>query len=66
MKTIAATVDIRLDRIAALDPEQALPALNYSRLYKAATVELQRLGQPIPWGAGLGGESFVSTSPRRS
>jgi len=58
VKTIAATVDIRLDRIAALDPEQALPALNYSRLYKAATVELQRLGQPIPWGAGLGGESF--------
>ncbi|MEE4146885.1 MAG: AraC family transcriptional regulator ligand-binding domain-containing protein [Halieaceae bacterium] len=58
VKTIAATVDIRAERIAALDPEQALPALNYSRLYKAAALELQRLGQPIPWGAGLGGESF--------
>jgi len=55
---IAATVDLSLKRIAALDPEQGLPALNYSRLYKAATVEMQRLGQPIPWGAGLGGESF--------
>jgi len=55
---IAAAVDLSLDRIAALDPEQGIPALNYSRLYKAATVEMQRLGQPIPWGAGIGGESF--------
>ena len=55
---IAATVDMGADRIAALDPEQALPALNYSRLYKAAALEMQRLGQPVPWGAGLGGESF--------
>jgi len=61
VKSIAATADISADRIAALDPEQALPALNYSRLYKAATVELQRLGQPIPWGAGLGSESFELT-----
>jgi len=55
---IAATVDMGAARIAALDPELALPALNYSRLYRAAAAALQRLGQPIPWGAGLGGESF--------
>jgi len=56
--SVAASVELSPARVAALDPDQPLPALNYSRLYKAATVEMQRLGQPIPWGAGLGGESF--------
>ncbi|MCB1732109.1 MAG: AraC family transcriptional regulator ligand-binding domain-containing protein [Pseudomonadales bacterium] len=55
---IAGAVDLSLARIAALNPEQGLPALNYSRLYKAASAEMQRLGQPIPWGAGLGSEAF--------
>lgn len=55
---IASTVDIRPERIAALAPEHPLPALHYSRLYKAAAVAMQQLGQPVPWAAGLGGEAF--------
>lgn len=58
IQMVAAKVDIRPDRIAALAPEQALPALQYSRLYKAAAVEMQQFGQAIPWAAGLGGEAF--------
>lgn len=57
-QAISATVDIRPERIAALAPEHALPALHYSRLYKAAAVEMEQLGQPVPWAAGLGGEAF--------
>ena len=55
---IAAAVDLRTERIAALDPEQALPAKQYSRLYKAAALQMQQLRQPLPWGAGIGGEAF--------
>ncbi len=55
---LAATVELRLDRIEALAPDHALPALHYSRLYKAAAVKMQELEQRLPWGAGLGSESF--------
>lgn len=58
IQAIAASADMRSERIAALDPNHALPARHYSGLYRAAVREMQRLDQPIPWGAGLGGESF--------
>tara|TARA_R110002049_G_scaffold237542_6_gene410636 strand:- start:357 stop:1442 length:1086 start_codon:yes stop_codon:yes gene_type:complete len=55
---LAATVELRIDRIAALDPEHALPAIHYSRLYKAAAVKMQELEGRLPWAAGLGSETF--------
>ena len=57
-ETIAASVDLRVDRIAALEPEHPLPARHYSRLYRAGAKQMQQLKQPLPWAAGLGGESF--------
>ncbi|MDE0952247.1 MAG: AraC family transcriptional regulator ligand-binding domain-containing protein [Halioglobus sp.] len=57
-QTVAATVDLRQDRIEALAPDYALPALHYSRLYKAAAEEMQQLKQGLPWAAGLGSEAF--------
>lgn len=58
VQAVAATLDIRPDRITALAPDQELPVLHYARLYKAAAVEMQQLGHPVPWAAGLGGEAF--------
>lgn len=58
VQTVASAVDLRPDRIAALDPEHPLSAIHYSRLYKAAARQMQQLRQSLPWGAGLGGESF--------
>jgi AraC-like DNA-binding protein len=55
---VAGSVNIRPARVHALDPEERLPALQYARLYKAAVAELQKLRQPIPWGAGIGTEAF--------
>ena len=55
---LAATVDLSLDRISELDPEHPLPAIQYSRLYKVAAVEMQKLEQRVPWAAGLGSEAF--------
>lgn len=55
---IAGAVNLVPGRIAKLDPEQPLPAQQYSRLYKEAVVHMQKFGQPLPWGAGLGSEAF--------
>ncbi|MCB1700878.1 MAG: AraC family transcriptional regulator ligand-binding domain-containing protein [Halioglobus sp.] len=57
-EAIAASVELNSDRIAALDPEHPLPARHYSSLYRAGVRQMQQLNQPIPWAAGLGGESF--------
>jgi AraC-like DNA-binding protein len=56
--SVAATVDLKVERIASLAPGHALPALHYSRLYKAAAEKMQELEQGLPWAAGLGSESF--------
>ncbi|MAT95273.1 MAG: hypothetical protein CME59_22100 [Halioglobus sp.] len=55
---VAARVNIVPARLAALAPDSPLPALQYARLYKAAVGEMQTLGHPIPWGAGVGSEAF--------
>ncbi len=55
---ILATVNIVPERIAQLPPDQGLPAQHYSRLYKATVSQMQTLGQPLPWAAGLGSEAF--------
>lgn len=55
---VAATVELKPDRIAALAPDHALPAMHYARLYKAAALEIEALGRGLPWAAGLGGETF--------
>ena len=53
---VAATVNLVPERIAQLGPEQRLPAQQYSRLYKATVVQMQTLGQPLPWA--IGSEAF--------
>jgi AraC-like DNA-binding protein len=58
VEAIAAEVGISPQRIAELPGDTRLPALHYSRLYKAAVVEMQTLLEPIPWAAGVGSESF--------
>ena len=57
-QTIGATVNLRPERLVELSPDHPLPAQQYSRLYKAAVVQLQTLDQPLPWGAGIGSEAF--------
>ncbi|MDH4040168.1 MAG: AraC family transcriptional regulator, partial [Gammaproteobacteria bacterium] len=55
---IASVVNLAPDRLAKLDPEQALPAQQYSRLYKEGVLRMQQLKTPLPWAAGLGSEAF--------
>lgn len=55
---IAATVNLSPGRIAELPPDEPLPAQQYSRLYKQAVLQMQKLKHPLPWGAGVGSESF--------
>jgi hypothetical protein len=58
MDQIIAAVNILPERVAQLGPEQGLPAQQYSRLYKAAVRQMETLGEPIPWAAGIGSEVF--------
>ena len=51
---IVATVNLVPEKISELDPDHALPAQHYSRLFKAAVLQMQTLGQPLPWAANLG------------
>ncbi|MFT4519690.1 MAG: AraC-like DNA-binding protein [Halioglobus sp.] len=55
---VAARVNIVPQRLLNLDSEQLLPAIQYARLHQQSVVEMQKLGHPIPWGAGLGSEAF--------
>lgn len=55
---IVSTINIVPERIAQLPSDQGLPAQQYSRLYKATVLQMQTLGQPLPWAAGLGSEAF--------
>lgn len=57
-RQIARRLNMVPERILALDSSQALPAQQYARLYKEAAREMQTLGHPIPWAAGLGSEAF--------
>ncbi|TXS91474.1 AraC family transcriptional regulator [Parahaliea aestuarii] len=45
-------------RLASLPPDYPLSALQYSRLYKAAAEQMQTVKRTLPWGAGIGSESF--------
>jgi AraC-like DNA-binding protein len=56
--SIAATVNMVPETIAKLDPERALPAQQYSRLYREGVLQMQQLRAPLPWAAGLGSEAF--------
>jgi len=55
---IAARINLVPQKILALDADEQLPALQYGRLYQEAVGEMQTLGRPIPWAAGLGSEAF--------
>tara|TARA_R110002110_G_scaffold415561_1_gene650759 strand:- start:60945 stop:62024 length:1080 start_codon:yes stop_codon:yes gene_type:complete len=45
-------------RLKRLPSDQVLPAQHYSRLYAFAVAQMQTLGQPVPWAAGVGSEAF--------
>ena len=49
MDQIIAAVNILPERVAQLNPQQGLPAQQYSRLYRAAVRQMETLGEPIPW-----------------
>jgi len=55
---IAAEVNLNPGKIARLAPDQGLPAQQFSSLYKAGALQLQTLGEPLPWAAGIGTEAF--------
>lgn len=55
---VAAVVNLVPERIMRLADDQRLPALQYAKLYRAAVAQMQTLGHPIPWGAGVGTEAF--------
>ena len=55
---VAARINLVPQKLLALDGDEPLPALQYSRLYQEAVREMQTLGRPIPWAAGLGSEAF--------
>lgn len=46
-------------QLRAAAPDSTLSARQYARLYKTAVDQMQRLGQPVPWGAGVGSEAFA-------
>ncbi len=58
VEEIIATVNLDPQRISRLDAEKGLPAQQYSRLYKATVLQMQKLGHPLPWAAGIGSEAF--------
>lgn len=58
---VSAARDAGLCAIAlrSMPVDATLSARQYARLYKAAVDQMQRLGQPVPWGAGVGSEAFA-------
>jgi hypothetical protein len=57
-KVVAGRTGIAPEKIVQLPDDQPLPAQQYGRLYREAAREMQTLGHPIPWAAGLGSEAF--------
>ncbi len=57
-QAMAASIGLSPRGLKSLSPDEALPAQQYSRLYKAAVAGMQGLGRPLPWAAGLGSEAF--------
>lgn len=58
VQSIAAAANLSPERVAQLDPEEGLPAQQYSRLYKQAVVHMEALNQRVPWAAGVGSKAF--------
>lgn len=57
-ESVASRVNLSAARVLALDTGEALPAVQYARLYRESVAQMQQLGHPIPWAAGLGSEAF--------
>jgi AraC-like DNA-binding protein len=55
---VAGVLNLSVARIAELPPDEGLPARQYSRLYREAVAQMQKLEQPLPWAAGIGSEAF--------
>ncbi len=57
-RAVTASIGLSAPNLLQRAADEALPALQYARLYRAAAREMQKLGQPIPWAAGVGSEAF--------
>ena len=55
---IAEDAGLSIDLLSRLSEQEALPAQQYSRYYRAAVQRMQSLGEPLPWAAGMGSEAF--------
>jgi AraC-like DNA-binding protein len=55
---IARQANLNFHSISELPPEQMLPGVYYSTLYKEAVEQMQRLDNHLPWAAGLGSDAF--------
>lgn len=57
-ESIGASVNLSPAAVAALSPDEALPARQYARFYKEAVQQMQKMNHPLPWAAGVGSEAF--------
>lgn len=57
-QSVAGSVGLSVSNLLERPDDELLPAKQYARLYRAAAMEMQKLGQPIPWAAGVGSEAF--------
>lgn len=55
---LARNAGLNRDEVDALNADTPLPSFNYSRLYEAAALEMQRMDMSLPWGAGIGTDMF--------
>ncbi|UVW35883.1 AraC family transcriptional regulator [SAR92 clade bacterium H455] len=55
---IAAAADVDVARLALLDDDTPLSSIKYSALYRELVKAMQKTNPHIPWGGGLGTESF--------
>lgn len=58
INAVARAANLSPARLAELPATAELPARQYSRLYKEAIVQIERLNRRIPWAAGVGSEAF--------
>lgn len=55
---VSAPLPVSRAVVEQMPAEQTLPARDYFDLYKCAIIEMEKLNEPLPWAAGMGGRSF--------
>lgn len=59
---LARTVNVDIAELTLLPSDYQLSAKLYSKLYKAAVLEMQKIHPHVPWAAGLGSDAFEMMS----